>query len=76
MGESSADLSPPIACHSSDGWREFRRNNSGPPTKPFSKDHEVVLKQTLSIFFGAGDLRGPVIGAAGTRNFEPDGVAF
>jgi hypothetical protein len=24
----------------------------------------------------AGDFRGPVTGAAGTRNFEPDGVAF
>src|SRR3984893_18744028 len=24
----------------------------------------------------AGDLRGPVTGAAGTRYFEPDGVAF
>src|ERR1700730_36252 len=24
----------------------------------------------------AGDLRGPVAGAAGTRYFEPDGVAF
>jgi hypothetical protein len=25
---------------------------------------------------GAGDFRGPVIGAAGTRHFEPDGVVF
>ena len=25
---------------------------------------------------GAGDFRGPVTGAAGTRHFEPDGVAF
>jgi hypothetical protein len=25
---------------------------------------------------GAGDFRGPVIGAAGTRNFEPDDVVF
>ena len=24
----------------------------------------------------AGDFRGPVIGAAGTRYFEPDGVVF
>jgi hypothetical protein len=24
----------------------------------------------------AGDFRGPVIGVAGTRDFEPDGVAF
>jgi hypothetical protein len=24
----------------------------------------------------AGDLRGPVIGAGGTRVFEPDGVTF
>ena len=26
--------------------------------------------------FDAGDLRGPVTGAGGTRYFEPDGVAF
>jgi hypothetical protein len=24
----------------------------------------------------AGDFKGPVMGAAGTRNFEPDGVAL
>jgi hypothetical protein len=54
----------------------------GPEPAPFRKNvprlsaSSHLLGMAPAILFPLGDFRGPVIDAAGTRYFEPDGVIF
>jgi hypothetical protein len=55
---------------------------SGPKPAQFSKERPELLTGSHLLSpasaksHSTGDFRGPVIGAAGTRHFEPDGVDF
>ena len=43
---------------------------------PICKPVHIFFVRRLLSFLALGDFMGPVIDAAGTRHFEPDGVVF